>query len=184
MFAPVKYQYFLYLFDGAEAGRCPFPWPFVRQLLVWKVACVAATRWLVRAANLRWRQCQEGRLAGAAHLLNDNTGVQSGAQREWRVKAWLIPISVQMWIVKSWLIDPLVFCRSKARCQKCYYRDNCMACGSQVFTAMLLFDPTMLALPIIVEHNSPCVGLFTHMSMLWDRLVVRQPMVQSYHPVD
>ncbi|GKE79945.1 hypothetical protein Tco_1549945 [Tanacetum coccineum] len=33
---------------------------------------------------------------------------------------------------------------------------------SQAFIAMLLFDPSMSALPIIVKQNSPSVGLFTH----------------------
>ena len=45
----------------------------------WKVACVAVTRWLARAADLRRRQCQ---VAGAAHLSNDNSGVLRRAQRE------------------------------------------------------------------------------------------------------
>ena len=48
----------------------------------WKVACVAATRWSVRAADPRRRQCQVGSLAGAAHLSNDNAGVLRRAQRE------------------------------------------------------------------------------------------------------
>ena len=33
-------------------------------------------------SDLRERQSQVGSLAGAAHLLNDNTGVLRGAQRE------------------------------------------------------------------------------------------------------
>ena len=48
----------------------------------WKVACVAVTRWLARAADPRRRQCQVGSLAGAAHLSNDNGGVLRRAQRE------------------------------------------------------------------------------------------------------
>ena len=46
----------------------------------WNVTCVAATRWLVRAADPCQRQCQVGSLAGAAHLSNDNTGVLRRAQ--------------------------------------------------------------------------------------------------------
>jgi hypothetical protein len=37
-----------------------------------------------------------------------------------------------------------------------------LACGSQVFIAMLLFCSSMSALPIIVSQKSPIVGLFTH----------------------
>ena len=37
---------------------------------------------LLAAGHLRERHSQVGSLAGAAHLLNDNTGVLRGAQRE------------------------------------------------------------------------------------------------------
>ena len=37
---------------------------------------------LLAAGNLRERQSQVGSLAGAAHLLNNNTGVLREAQRE------------------------------------------------------------------------------------------------------
>ena len=50
---------FLYLFDGAEAGRRPSPGSFVPRLLYWKVACVAVTSWLARRLicvgdSVRW----------------------------------------------------------------------------------------------------------------------------------
>ncbi|KAF9179473.1 hypothetical protein BGZ50_006892 [Haplosporangium sp. Z 11] len=37
-----------------------------------------------------------------------------------------------------------------------------LACGSGVFIATLLFDPSMSAPPIILKQNSISVGLFTH----------------------
>jgi hypothetical protein len=37
-----------------------------------------------------------------------------------------------------------------------------LACGSQAFIAMLLFETSMSAPPIIVKQNSPSAGLFTH----------------------
>ena len=36
-----------------------------------------------------------------------------------------------------------------------------LACGRQAFTATLLFDPSMSALPIFVIQKSQSVGLFT-----------------------
>ena len=38
--------------------------------------------WRLAVGDLRERQSQVGSLAGAAHLLNNNTGVLRGAQRE------------------------------------------------------------------------------------------------------
>ena len=43
---------------------------------------VLELRLALASADLRGRHCQVGSLAGAAHLLNDNTGVLRGAQRE------------------------------------------------------------------------------------------------------
>ena len=37
-----------------------------------------------------------------------------------------------------------------------------LACGSPAFIAMLLFDPSMSALPIIAKQNSPSDSLPTH----------------------
>ena len=37
-----------------------------------------------------------------------------------------------------------------------------LACGSSAFIAMLLFDPSMSALPIIAKQNSPSDRLLTH----------------------
>jgi len=37
-----------------------------------------------------------------------------------------------------------------------------LACGSQAFTATLLFDPSMSALPILAKQNSLRVRLFTY----------------------
>ena len=44
------------------------------------VSGIKLTRFLSGFSNLRERQSQVGSLAGAAHLLNDNTGVLRGAQ--------------------------------------------------------------------------------------------------------
>ena len=37
-----------------------------------------------------------------------------------------------------------------------------LACGSPAFIAMLLFDPSMSALPIIAKQNLPSDRLLTH----------------------
>ena len=41
-----------------------------------------------------------------------------------------------------------------------------VACDSQVFSAMLPFDPSTSALPTITTPKSQCVGLFANVS--WD----------------
>lgn len=73
---------FLYLFDGAEAGRRPSPGSFVPRLLVLEGRLCSSHFLACSAADLRRRQCQVGSLAGAAHLSNDNAGVLRRAQRE------------------------------------------------------------------------------------------------------
>ena len=68
------------------------------------------------ADNLRERHSQVGSLAGAAHLLNDNTGVLRWAQ--WEQKSHVeqkgkssfdFDFQYEYNTAKAWPIDPLVF---------------------------------------------------------------------------
>ena len=65
-----------------------------------------------------------------------------------------------MQTVKTWPIDPLGLKIIQLEVSEKLPQGK-LACGRQAFTATLLFDPSMLALPIIEMQKSQSVGLFT-----------------------
>ena len=86
---------------------------------------------VVSCNDLRGRQRQVGSLAGAAHLLNDNTGVLRSAQWEQKShveqkgKSWLdfdFQYEYKLW--KHGLSILWFFRILSQRCQKSYHRDN------------------------------------------------------------
>ena len=81
--------------------------------------------------DLRGRQRQVGSLAGAAHLLNDNTGVLRSAQWERKShveqkgKSWLdFDFQYEYKLGNDGLSILSVFGIWSERCQKSYHRDN------------------------------------------------------------
>ena len=81
--------------------------------------------------ELRGRQRQVGSLAGAAHLLNNNTGVLRSAQWEQKShveqkgKSWLdFDFQYEYKLRNDGLSILSVFRIWSERCQKSYHRDN------------------------------------------------------------
>ena len=62
--------------------------------------------------------------------------------------------------MKAWPIDPLGLRSIQVEVSEKLPQGK-LACGSQVFIATLLVDPSMSALPIIETQKSQSVGLFT-----------------------
>ena len=62
--------------------------------------------------------------------------------------------------MKTWPIDPLGLRKIQLEASEKLPQGQ-LVCGSQAFIATLLFDPSMLALPIIKTQKSQSVGLFT-----------------------
>ena len=107
--APVKYHYLYRFFTySIEAG-------------LGINAHLLALRHL-RGADLGWRHCQVGSLAGAAHLLKNNAGVLRWAQ--WEQKSHVeqkgkssldFDFQYEYKPMKAWPIDPLVAWKFQAR---------------------------------------------------------------------
>ena len=112
-------------------------------------------------------------MAGAAHLSKGNAGVPRSAQQKGnplsnkRAKAGSIGASSAGDNCES---TAYRFLLSGVPSVEQEVSDKLplgkLACGSKAFVATLLFDPSILALPIIATQKSPSAGLFTHRKAL------------------